>query len=102
MRCLVTAGKHVNNNRATARKLLGKGVPTETVSMQQRGKHTSITIEELLGNGVCCWGRPETIKRGSQPAEIRLKESLEMATESWLSFETLAGQDMSLGTEELK
>jgi hypothetical protein len=22
------------------------------VSMQQRGKHTSVTIEELLGNGV--------------------------------------------------
>jgi hypothetical protein len=50
---------------------LGKQVPAEmntqsknrktTVSMQRRGKHTSITIEELLGNGVFCWGRPEAI-----------------------------------------
>jgi hypothetical protein len=49
MRCLVTAGKHVNT-RAIARQPLGKRVPAETVSMQLRGKHTSITVEELLGN----------------------------------------------------
>jgi hypothetical protein len=24
-------------------------------------KHASITIEELSGNGVFCWGRPEAI-----------------------------------------
>jgi hypothetical protein len=28
------------------------------VYMQQQGKHTSITIEELLGNGIFCSVRP--------------------------------------------
>jgi hypothetical protein len=37
--------------------------------MQRRGKDTSITIEELLGNCVFYWGRPEAIQRGSQAAE---------------------------------
>jgi hypothetical protein len=45
--------------------------------MQLRGKHTSVTVEELLGNGVHCWGRPED----PSPAEIELKESLETAVE---------------------
>jgi hypothetical protein len=31
------------------------------VSMQRRGKHNSIRIEELLGNGIFCWSRPEAI-----------------------------------------
>jgi hypothetical protein len=31
------------------------------VAMQQRGKDTSITIEELLENGVFRWDRPEAI-----------------------------------------
>jgi hypothetical protein len=35
--------------------------------MQRRG----ITIEQLLGNGVFCWGRSEAIYRGSQTAERR-------------------------------
>jgi hypothetical protein len=38
--------EHAQNNRKAA------------VSMQRRYKHTSITIEGLLGNGVFCWGRP--------------------------------------------
>jgi hypothetical protein len=29
MRCLVTAGKYINNTRAIARQLLGKHVPAE-------------------------------------------------------------------------
>jgi hypothetical protein len=32
-----------------------------TVSMQRRGDHASITIKDLLGNCVFCWGRPEAI-----------------------------------------
>jgi hypothetical protein len=63
MRCLLTAGKHVNHTRTIASQLLGKGVAAETVSMKRRGTHTSITIEELLGKGVLCWGRPEVIQR---------------------------------------
>jgi hypothetical protein len=44
MRCLVTAGKHVNNTRAIARQLLGKQVPAEM--------NTHATIElPLLCNG---------------------------------------------------
>jgi hypothetical protein len=31
--------------------------------MQRRGKPISVTIEELLGNGVFCWVRPEAILR---------------------------------------
>jgi hypothetical protein len=61
MRCLVKAGKHVNDTRAVARQLLDKCVPAETVSMQRRGKHASITIEEFLGNDVLCWIRPEAV-----------------------------------------
>jgi hypothetical protein len=38
--------------------------------MQLRGKRTSITIEELLGNGVFCWGRP----KDPRPAEIITEE----------------------------
>jgi hypothetical protein len=48
MRCLVTAGKHVNNTRAIARQPLGKRVPAAT--------DTHATVEVLLeynsGNGV--------------------------------------------------
>jgi hypothetical protein len=78
--------------------------------MQRPDKHTSITIEKLLGNGVFCWDRPEAIYRGPQAAEIKLRESLEtaveddreeMAAESQLSFETPACRDMSLGAKEL-
>jgi hypothetical protein len=42
---------HARNNRRTS------------ASMQRQGKYFSITIEELLGNGVFCWGRPEAITR---------------------------------------
>jgi hypothetical protein len=49
--------------------------------MQLRDKDTSVTIEELSGNGVFCWGRPEAIVRGSQAAEIELRETLEMTVE---------------------
>jgi hypothetical protein len=48
MRCLVTAGKHVNNSRAIARQLLGKLFPAAT--------NTRATVEVLLdyndGSGV--------------------------------------------------
>jgi hypothetical protein len=30
--------------------------------MQERGKHTYVTIEELLGNSAFCCGRPETVQ----------------------------------------
>jgi hypothetical protein len=57
MRCLVTAGKHVNNTRAIARQLLGKRVPAAT------DIHT--TVEVLLdynnGNSVFCVVRAEIL-----------------------------------------
>jgi hypothetical protein len=57
MRCLVTAGKHVNNTRAIARQLLGKRVPVTT--------DTHATVEVLLdynnGNGVFCVVRAENL-----------------------------------------
>jgi hypothetical protein len=34
--------------------------------MQRRGKHTSITAEELLEDCIFCWGRPEALQRGLQ------------------------------------
>jgi S-adenosylmethionine:tRNA-ribosyltransferase-isomerase (queuine synthetase) len=43
MRCLVTAGKHVNNTRAIARQLHGKRVPAATVE---------VLLEYNSGNGV--------------------------------------------------
>jgi hypothetical protein len=45
--------------------------------MQLRGKHISITIEELLGNSVFCLIRLEC----PRPAEKELREFLEMAVE---------------------
>jgi hypothetical protein len=44
-----------------ARQRLGKQVPAEmntdatVVSMQRRGIHTTITVDELLGNAVFSW-----------------------------------------------
>jgi hypothetical protein len=43
MRCFVTVGKHVNNNRAIARQLLGKRVPAATVE---------VLLDYNNGNGV--------------------------------------------------
>jgi hypothetical protein len=48
MRCLVTAGEHVNNTRAMARQLLGKRVPAATVKL---------LLDYNNGNGVICWVR---------------------------------------------
>jgi hypothetical protein len=31
--------------------------------MQQQGKHTSITIQELLGNDIFCWEQPKRYLR---------------------------------------
>jgi hypothetical protein len=51
-----------------ARQLLSKHILAATntqttlrtaVSMQLRGKHTSVTIEELLENGVSCGSAPK-------------------------------------------
>jgi 3-deoxy-D-manno-octulosonic-acid transferase len=57
MRCLVIAGKHVNNTRAIARQLLGKRAPAET--------DTHETVEVLLdynnGIGVFYVVRTETL-----------------------------------------
>jgi hypothetical protein len=41
--------------------------------MQQRGKYTSITREEKLGNGVFCWGDPRLYNEGEKPARIRIE-----------------------------
>jgi hypothetical protein len=49
--------------------------------MQWQGKHASITIKELLGSCVFCWGRPEAIFLAFQAAEMELRKSLAMAVE---------------------
>jgi hypothetical protein len=41
--------------------------------MQRRGKHTSITIEELLGNGVSVGADPRLYNEDPRPAEIIIK-----------------------------
>jgi hypothetical protein len=57
MRCLVTAGEHVNNTRAIARQPLGKRVPTATDS--------HVTVDGLLdynnGKGVSYVVRAEML-----------------------------------------
>jgi hypothetical protein len=57
MRCLVTAGKHINNMRAIARQLLGKRVPA--------AKDTHATVDLFLdfnnGNGVFYVVRAEVL-----------------------------------------
>jgi hypothetical protein len=57
MRCLVTAGKNVNNTRAIDRQLLGKRVPAAT--------ETHATVEVLLdynnGNDVFYVVRAEVL-----------------------------------------
>jgi hypothetical protein len=74
--------------------------------MYRRGKHTSVTIEVLLGNGVFCGSRPETedprqLGELSEALETAVEDEWEeMAAESQWSVETLACQDMSLGVAE--
>jgi hypothetical protein len=48
MRCLVTAGKHVNNTRAIARQLLGKQSPQQRIRMQQSRYCWTITVETVF------------------------------------------------------
>jgi hypothetical protein len=52
MRCLVTAGKHVNNTRAMARQLLGKWVLAATVEVlldcNKRNGVFSVVSAEML------------------------------------------------------
>jgi hypothetical protein len=57
MRCLVTAGKHVNNTRAIARELLGKRVPAAT------DMHTTVEVlsDHNNGNGVLYVVRAEML-----------------------------------------
>jgi hypothetical protein len=68
MRCLLTAGKHVNNTRAIARQLLGKRVPAAT--------DTHATVEVLLdynnGNGFfLCGSCRNVISRVSLVSELQ-------------------------------
>jgi hypothetical protein len=48
MRCLVTAGNHVNNSRAIARELLGKRVP----AVRDTHAIVQVLLEYNNGNGV--------------------------------------------------
>jgi hypothetical protein len=74
--------EHTHNNRRTA------------ISMQWRGKHTSITIQELLANSVFCWGCTEAIQQRSQATwETELRESLEMAVEDNWEEMTVAAEN---------
>jgi hypothetical protein len=49
--------------------------------MQRRSKHASITKEELLGNGVFCWGRPRLYNEDLSQLRGELRESLETSLE---------------------
>jgi hypothetical protein len=49
--------------------------------MQRRGKHTSITIEELLGNGVYVAAAPWLYNDDLRRLRIELRESPEAAVE---------------------
>jgi hypothetical protein len=62
------------------------------VSMQRRGKHTSTTIEELLGNGVFCSIR--LYNEGPRPAELELSKSLETAVED--DWEEMARKELAV------
>jgi hypothetical protein len=60
-RCLITAGKHVNNTRAIARQLLGKRVPAATVE---------VLLDYNSGNGVFYTVRAYVISRVSRVPEL--------------------------------
>jgi hypothetical protein len=49
--------------------------------MQWRGKHTAITIEELLGNGVFCESAPSLYNEDLRQLRRELCEVLELAVE---------------------
>jgi hypothetical protein len=50
--------------------------------MQRRGKHASVTIEELLGGVVFSVGAdPRLYNEDPRPAEIESRESLETTVE---------------------
>jgi hypothetical protein len=46
--------------------------------MHRRVKHTSITIDELLGNGVFYWGNLRLYNEEPRPTEAKLREPLEI------------------------
>jgi hypothetical protein len=49
--------------------------------MQWRGKYASVTIEELLGNGVFVGSAPRLYNEDPRPAEIELRETVDKAAE---------------------
>jgi C4-type Zn-finger protein len=49
--------------------------------MQRRGKHASITIEELLGNAVFSWGHSKAYIMRIPGKLKKLRESLDMDVE---------------------
>jgi hypothetical protein len=54
---------------------------TEKLSFLCNGEvNTSVTIEQLLGNGIICWIRPEA--EDSRPAELEFRKCLETAVEN--------------------
>jgi hypothetical protein len=68
--CRLKAGEVEPHQTSIARQRLGKDIPVaknmqatiEGLLFLYNGEvNTAITIEDLLGNGVFCWGRPKAI-----------------------------------------
>jgi hypothetical protein len=65
-RCLLTAGKHVNNPRAITRQLLGKRVPAATYM------HTTVEVflDYINGNSVFYAVRAEMYNQGQSSTVV--------------------------------
>jgi hypothetical protein len=68
-------GNHSRGNKYASNKR------RTDVSVQRRAKHTSVTIEELLENGVFCGSAPKLCNEDLRQLELELRESLEMVVE---------------------
>jgi hypothetical protein len=75
IRCLATVGKHFNNNGAIARQLLGKRVPVETVSMQQRGTKEIYVLTEISVQITACLDVTYTVHTRRQNSECSFHSS---------------------------
>jgi hypothetical protein len=86
MRCLVTAGKYVNNTRAIARQLFGKRVPVAADTQQRPSYCWTITMETIF----FMWFVPKCYKRVSRIPELKLWAVLlsEVTWSSWLVSES--------------
>jgi hypothetical protein len=68
MRCLVTAGKQVNNTRAIARQLLGKRVPRQRICMQRPRYCWTVTMETMFS----VYFVPKCYQQGQSSSGVRV------------------------------